>query len=434
MTPERLRQVANVLDVVLELEVALRPAYLSAVTANDPDLRREVERHLGAPDGGAPDGSDSGGPTPEPRVPSIGERVGPYRVVEHLGVGGMGTVYLAEREDEHFERRVAVKVLRAGFESPELVRRFIAERQILARLEHPNIARLYEGGATADGRPFLVMEYVDGRPIDRYCDEEKLGVAERVDVMRKVCGAVQYAHRHLVVHRDLKPSNILVGDDGEPKLLDFGIAKLLDPGSFPMTVEATRTGLSPMTPHYASPEQVRGEAITTATDVYALGVLLYRLLAGRLPYHFESGARNHILQVLEQSGPTRPSQVILEEVPENRDPAPLATLLGIPRAELRRTLVGDLDSIALKALRPEAGHRYPSPEHLAADLERHRAGLPVQARQGTWRYRVGKFIRRHRVGVGLATSAVLLLTALSIFMTRQASVVAEERNAALAAR
>ncbi|MEM1182815.1 MAG: serine/threonine-protein kinase, partial [Acidobacteriota bacterium] len=340
----------------------------------------------------------------------------------------------AEREDEHFERRVAVKVLRAGFESPELIRRFVAERQILARLEHPNIARLYEGGATADGRPFLVMEYVDGRPIDRYCDEEKLGVAERIEVIRKVCGAVQYAHRHLVVHRDLKPSNILVDNEGEPKLLDFGIAKLLDPGSFPMTVEATRTGLSPMTPHYASPEQVRGEAITTSTDVYALGVLLYRLLAGRLPYHFDSGVRNHILQVLEKSGPTRPSLVILESTADDLEPKPLPHLLGIPPAELQRTLAGDLDSIAMKALRPEPEHRYASPEHLAADLRRHRAGLPVHARQGNWRYRVHKFVRRHRVAVGLAATATLLLATLSIFMTWQAAQIAKERNAALAAR
>ena len=430
MKPERLRQVANVLDVVLELDESMRASYLDAVGAGDRELQAAVEAHLEEITGGGVTSGDAA--SSSDNFQGIGSRVGPYRIVEHLGVGGMGTVYLAEREDEQFERQVAVKVLRTGFDSPELIRRFVAERQILAHLEHPHIARLYDGGTTPDGRPYLAMEYVDGLPIDRYCDEHKLDVEARLEVLRKVCGAVQFAHRHLVVHRDLKPSNILVDGDGEPRLLDFGVAKLLDPSSFPMTIEATRPGLSPMTPHYASPEQVSGDAITTATDVYALGVLLYRLLAGRLPFHFPTGSRERILEVLEKAGPTRPSQVVVEDSAGDLEPLPI--VLGLAPSELQRQIAGDLDSITLKALRPEPEHRYSSPEQIALDIERHLSGLPVFARKDTWRYRAGKFVRRHRFAAGIAGTTVALLALLAVFMTWQAARVSEERNAAIAAR
>ncbi|MEM8996803.1 MAG: serine/threonine-protein kinase [Acidobacteriota bacterium] len=249
---------------MVSLQTAGRSSYLDALARSDPGLARLVEAQLEdleatelcprrRPSAGVPAEVGGGLPT----------SIGGYRVIERLGTGGMGAVYLAERRDADFERRVAIKVMRAGFDVPEARRRFVSERQILASFDHPRIARLYDGGTTEDGRPYLVMEHVDGRPIDRYCDEEGLGVRDRVRLMLDVCSAVRYAHSRLVVHRDLKPSNILVTRDGGVKLLDFGIAKLLDPASFAVTAHATRDGRAPMTPHYASPEQVRGEAITT---------------------------------------------------------------------------------------------------------------------------------------------------------------------------
>ncbi|MEM1183087.1 MAG: serine/threonine-protein kinase [Acidobacteriota bacterium] len=427
MTPDRLRRIANILLNVLDLEPGLRKPYLQ--TLGDAELQREVEAWLRRTE-------DDATVIETPKRPEgvePGQRLGPYRIVEHLGVGGMGLVLLAEREDEQFERRVAIKVLRAGFDVPELIQRFVTERQILAQLEHPHIAALYEGGTASDGRPYLVMEHVKGRPIHRYCDEEGLGVEDRVRLMVKVCHAVAYAHSRLVIHRDLKPSNLLVNEEGEPKLLDFGIAKLLDPEAFPMTVAQTATGQSPMTPHYASPEQVRGQGVTTASDVYSLGVMLYRLLAGRLPYRLPGGgSREALLRAIEDTRPSRPSDAVLEDTAASDDE--ISRWTGASRQALNRRLAGDLDSIILKALRPEPEHRYSSPNELARDLERHLSGLPVEARQGTWRYRAGKFIRRHRLGVGLAAAAALLLTIFSSYLTWQSGVITRERNAALAAR
>ncbi|MEM1183167.1 MAG: serine/threonine-protein kinase, partial [Acidobacteriota bacterium] len=373
MTPDRLRRIANVVLNVLELEPTLRKTYLQ--TLGDPELQREVERWIRRTE-------DDATVVDAPRRPEgvePGQRLGPYRIVEPIGAGGMGVVLLAEREDDQFERQVAIKVLRTGFNVPELIQRFVIERQILAQLEHPHIAALYEGGTTADGRPYLVMEHVDGRPIHQFCDEQRLSVDERVRLMIKVCDAVAYAHSRLVIHRDLKPSNLLVNDAGEPKLLDFGIAKLLDPDAFPMTVAHTQTGQAPMTPHYASPEQVRGAEVTTASDVYSLGVILYRLLAGRLPHHESGHSREALLKAIEDTRPSRPSDAVLEDTAPGDDE--VSRLTGTTRQALNRRLAGDLDSIVLKALRPEAGHRYRTPTELARDLERHLDGLPVEARQ-----------------------------------------------------
>ncbi|MEM6793065.1 MAG: serine/threonine-protein kinase [Acidobacteriota bacterium] len=427
MSPDRLRRIANVLLNALDLEPDLRKTYLEAL--GDPELRREVERWVLRTE----EDTTLAEARARPEGVEPGQRLGSYRIVERIGVGGMGVVLLAEREDQEFERRVAIKILRAGFDLPELVQRFVTERQILAQLEHPHIAALYEGGTTSDGRPYLVMEHVQGLPIHQYCDEQRLGVEERVRLMVKVCNAVAYAHSRLVVHRDLKPSNLLVTEEGEPKLLDFGIAKLLDPEAFPLTVARTVTGQSPMTPHYASPEQIRGGAITTASDVYSLGVMLYRLLAGRLPHRLKAGgSREDLLKAIETTRLSRPSEAVLEEsAPDDEE---VFSLTASHRQALHRSLLGDLDSIVLKALRPEARHRYSSPGEMARDLERHLNGLPVAARQDTWRYRAGKFIRRHRLGVGLTAAAALMLTTLSLFLTWQSAVVTRERNAALAAR
>jgi len=316
-----------------------------------------------------------------------GERwVGPYRLLREIGRGGMGSVYLAHRDDQ-FRRQVALKLVKRGMDTDEVLHRFRYERQILAALEHPNIARLYDGGVADDGLPYLVMEYVEGRPITAYCEAEGLGLEARLTLFRTVCQAVQFAHQNLVVHRDVKPSNILVTADGTPKLLDFGIAKLLGTDASEPAPH-TRTGVRILTPEYAAPEQIRGGAITTATDVYGLGVLLYELLAGSRPIR------------LEGKGPYEAEQAVLEEEPVR--PSAAATT---PK-RLRRRLRGDLDSIALKALEKDPGRRYQSAQELVDDLDRHLAGLPVRARRHTVGYRFRSYVRRHRTG--LATAAAFL--------------------------
>jgi eukaryotic-like serine/threonine-protein kinase len=392
-------EVEALLDAALDLPPAARAALLEDPTTGAPAIRAEVRRLLdlldeaeeflgeAAAEYAAPllalgvEGAEADGAPPA--------RVGPYRVLGEAGQGGMGTVYLAERDDEHFRQRVALKLLRgAGATDPHLLRRFREERQILASLEHPHIARLLDGGVTGDGVPFFAMEYVEGVPIDRFCDERGLAVEQRVTLFRAVCDGVQYAHRKLVVHRDLKPSNILVTAAGSPKLLDFGIAKLLEAGSASPAGPPTSTGMRLMTPEYASPEQVRGEPVSTASDVYSLGVLLYLLLSGRPPYAAPPRRPHELARSILETEPERPSAV-----------APAA---------LRRRLRGDLDTIVLRALQKEPERRYASVQALADDLERHLAGHPVRARPDTARYRAGRFVRRHRAGV--AAAAVLLLS------------------------
>jgi len=326
------------------------------------------------------------------------EAIGPYRILRLLGHGGMGRVYLAERTDSD-RQRVAVKVLKRGLNSCALVRRFHSERQILSRLEHPFIARILDGGSTADGRPYLVMEHVDGLPIDRYCDEHDLDVGARLELMRKVCEAVQLAHRNLVVHRDLKPANILVTAAGDPKLLDFGIAKLLRPEAFP-TVPATAPGLIPMTPHYASPEQARGEPVTTASDVYSLGVLLYELLTSHRPHQVTTGDPSEVARTVCGQEPRQPSMVIFRP----------------DRQHWSRRLRGDVDTIVLTALRQEPERRYASVEQLAEDIRRHLAGRPVLARPDVLACRIREVLRRHRRGVQLSAAALAAAIALLLYL------------------
>ena len=338
-----------------------------------------------------------------------GQRVGPYRILREIGRGGMGSVHLAERDDQ-FRRQVAVKVVKRGMDTDEVLLRFRYERQILAALEHPNIARLYDGGVADDGLPYLVMEYVEGRPITAYCDERGLDVEARLALFGTVCQAVQFAHRSLVVHRDVKPSNILVTADGTPKLLDFGIAKLLSDDA-PEGAPRTRTGVRILTPEYAAPEQIRGGPITTATDVYALGVLLYELLAAVRPI------------ALEGKGPHEAEQAVLEQEPIRPSAAP-----GLPD-RLRRRLRGDLDSIALRAVEKDPSRRYTTAQELLEDVNRHLAGLPVQARRDTVGYRMRSYVRRHRTGV--ATAAAFLLVIVG-FLTVYNMRVTRERDRAQA--
>ncbi len=325
------------------------------------------------------------------------EKIGSYRLLKRLGRGGMGSVFLAERED--FAQRVALKVIRRGLDlDAGLVRRFHNERQILARLQHKNIAQVFDGGTVSDRLPYFVMEYVEGEPINAYCLRQRLGIPERLELFRQVCDAVGYAHQNLVVHRDLKPSNILITASGEPKLLDFGVAKLLDE-SVANTPLATVTGQAPMTPRYASPEQIKGESITTVADVYSLGVLLYELLTGLSPYRVDTDIEHDLARAVCEQEPDRPSTAARRRSNEH-------TLVIADR--LDRKLSGDLDAIVLKAIRKEPEQRYGSVEQLAEDIGRYLEGMPVEARAGTWAYRATRFSRRHRIGLATALAFVIL--------------------------
>jgi serine/threonine-protein kinase len=392
VTPERRRQLDALFEAALERPEAERRAWLATACAGDPDAREAVGRllALAAPAEAALGESVTGYASREvdevlSRLDAedlpLGGRIGPYRILEEIGRGGMGAVYLAERADAVFQKRVALKLVKRGMDTDEVLRRFRYERQILAGLEHPNVARLYDGGAADDGRPFLVMEYVDGRPITTACDAGRLGVEERLRLFAAVCEGVRFAHRALVVHRDLKPSNILVGADGVPKLLDFGIAKLLDAGEGGEAAP-TRTELRLLTPEYAAPEQRRGEPVTTATDVYALGLVLYELLAGRRPPR--------------EKPPLRPSAAVAADADATR----VAEARATTPDRLRRRLRGDLDVIVLRALAADPERRYADAGQLLADVRRHLEGRAVLARGDSAGYRAATFLRRNRVLAG----------------------------------
>ena len=419
MIAERRQRVLELLDATLAEPPGSRPAFLAKACGDDDKLRRDVESLLKLE-------SEVDGFLPEPAVrleqePSLesGIRIGPYRIVELIGRGGMGAVYRAVREDD-FEKQVALKLLQRDLVTEATVRRFHNERQILARLEHPLIARLLDGGTTADGRPYLVMEYVEGVPIDEYCDELKLPPRKRLGLFLRVCSALAFAHQSLVVHRDLKPGNILITDDGVPKLLDFGIAKLLDTENA-LRLELTRGSEQPMTPRYASPEQVCRQPITTASDIYGLGSLLYRLLTGRLPCGLESCRFAEVPWRIVEEEPVRPSVAVgREEKVETADgarhwtPEAVSRTRGGDLEKLRRCLVGDVDAILLKALRKEPQKRYASVERLSEDIRRHLAGLPVAARKGTMLYRGSKYLRRHKWWMAAGLSMLLAVSGLAL--------------------
>ena len=343
--------------------------------------------------------------------PPPAEHLGPYRLLEPLGEGGMGIVYRAVRDDEEYRRQVAIKVIRQGFESAELRRRFRLERELLARLEHPGIARLYDGGTTDDDRPYLVMEHVDGHPLHRFADENGLGVEARLALFLELSGAVAHAHRHLLVHRDLKPENVLVTGDGALKLLDFGIAKPVDGEA----AAPTRTGIHPLSPAYASPEQLRGEPLTTASDVYALGVMLYELLTGTRPHDADAAIPPHEL-----------ARAICEDEPDRMSTA--ARRRG--DRERARRLAGDLDAVALKALAKSPAERYGSAAELAEDLRRHLAAEPVEARPQTTSYRAAKFLRRHLAATVAAALFLAMILAFLAAAAVQASRLERERDRA----
>ena len=406
MTPERWREVKDLFDRAVERPEPDRAAFLETERRRDAELAAEVSRLLEAH-------AAAGGFLERPAIEQVRlaplaaeapERIGSWEIERELGHGGMGTVYLASRSGDGFRQTVALKVVRRGMDTEFVLQRFRGERRILAGLDHPGIARLLDGGSTESGAPYFVMEYIDGRHLLEDTRARDLTVRERLRLFLKVCDAIAYAHRHLVVHRDIKPSNVLVTAEGEPKLLDFGLARLLRPDADGADGR-TETALRLLTPDYASPEQVRGEPVTTATDIYSLGVVLYELLTGRRPYRVTGRSPEAIARAVCEEEPARPSAAA-------------------------SALRGDLDNVVLMALRKEPDRRYASVEQFAEDIRRHLDGRPVAARKDTLRYRAGKFVTRHKAAVAATAAAVLLLAGATVAALQQAREARRERAAA----
>lgn len=406
---DRWQRVQEIFDAVVDAVPADREKQLDVACGGDVELRQLVQSLVEADrlSGDFIGAAIADAALEQPAGTRVGEVVGAFRVIGELGQGGMGTVYLAERADDAYQAQVAIKFLRPTIAAPELERRFLAERQILAGLAHPNIARLLDGGTGPDGSPYLVMEYVDGLALDVWCDQQNADTYERVRLMRRVCDAVQHAHRSLVVHRDIKPSNILVTADGTPKLLDFGIAKLID---VDRNAAAEQTLYHAMTPTYASPEQLQGRPVSTASDTYSLGVVLYRVLAGVPPFDLAGLSPAEVERCITGDPPPPPSA---------RAPRHLA-----------KALRGDLDTIVLKALRADATERYLSAADLSEDLRRWLDREPITARRVTSVYRLRTFARRHPIGVVASTLAVVALAALGALSVVQARRATHQRDLA----
>jgi serine/threonine protein kinase len=454
MTPDNWNRAKELFEVAVELDSAQRAAFL-AKNCREESLRQQVDELLlnyqeagnflddpvlnpRIPAPNAPQETQSEGTfrlhpqsaellttatSVEAEDPMVDRHLGAYKLVRRIGQGGMAAVFLAVRADDEYSKQVAVKLVQPGLDSRDLLNRFRNERQTLAGLDHPNIVKLLDGGSTSEGLPFLVMDYVEGSPIDEYCDQHKLSVDERLHLFGKVCEAVRYAHQKLVVHRDLKPSNILVVADGTPKLLDFGIAKVLNPESSGQRLLVTQTGTRCMTPAYASPEQMRGKSVTTATDIYSLGVVLYELLTGHRPYRLTQHTPAEMERAICEQEPEPPSTVISRvENETSSDGIPIIktpelvsqTREGQPD-KLRRRLRGDLDNIVLKALQKEPQRRYESVDEFSEDIGRHLQHLPVKARPSTLAYRASKFVQRHRIEASAVAVVLVVLAAAALF-------------------
>lgn len=424
MTPEVWQRIRPILESALELDPVGRSSFLDGACAN-PNLRREVESLIASHDQAGTNALGIGSSLEfnaseevHFRLPP-GKRIGVYEVVEEIAVGGMGAVYRAIRADGQYQQQVALKIVRSELGAESTAIRFRNERQILASLDHPNIAKILDGGTTPDGLPYFVMELIDGKPITDYCDRHKLTVDDRLKIFRTVCSAVHYAHQRLVVHRDIKPSNILITSNGVPKLLDFGIAKILDPTLLLENATATAPGLWIMTPEYASPEQLRGEPITTSTDVYSLGLVLYELLAGQRAHRFPSHLPHEVARVILETDPGKPSAAIprknqvARQVVNEAVPAP--ELICGHRAEspekLQHRIAGDLDNVVLKAIRKDPRERYNSADQLSEDIRKHLEHMPILARKSTVAYRCRKYFFRHKIGV--CTAALVFLSLLT---------------------
>ena len=435
-------QVRDILDDVLQIPVEDRSRYLDHVCPQ-PQVRRYVESLILSYDKAdefleRPAADLHAEPWSEPAPPQlwVGRRIGSYLVEKEIGEGGMGTVFQAVRADDEYQKRVAIKLVKGGFASSSAIARFKAERQILAGLEHPNIARLLDGGRTEEGYPYLVMEFVDGVPIDEYCDAHTLTIDQRLQLFRAVCDAVRFAHQNLIIHRDLKPANILVTREGVPKLLDFGIAKLLSSDSLSPVPDQTIGFLRVLTPDFASPEQVCGEPVNTTTDVYSLGVVLYMLLSGHRPYQVTGSSPQAMAEVISHTEPIRPSEIVVRTEPiiaHREDPRLTVTPESVSSArdtkpdKLRRRLSGDLDNIALMALRKDPRRRYSSVEQFSDDVRRHHQGLPVRAREDTLAYRSSRFVKRHKLAFAAVTVFVITLLGGIVMTMREARIARAER-------
>lgn len=428
------RRVDDILRRAAEVGPRERRTFFESACAGDGELLAAVWRAATADVADQDDGLAELAVDPFESSRSPGEQIGPYRIVRLLGRGGMGEVYLCERADAHFEKEVAIKLVSRGLLSRQVQTRLRTERQILATLDHPNIARLLDGGTTSDGIPYLVMEYVDGEPIDLYCNHRQLTIPARLQLFRTVCSSVHAAHRNLIVHRDLKPSNILVTADGTPKLLDFGIAKLLDVRQTPHTVAMTQLDVRIMTPDHASPEQVRGDSITTASDVYVLGVLLFELLTGERPFRTVGARLAEIERVICHEEPPLPSAVIAQPRISVEAIERSAAERGTTPSRLRRQLAGDLDNIVMMAMRKEPERRYGSVEQLSTDVDLHLRALPIVARADTWGYRTRKFVTRHSLTVTAALAFLALLIGFAVTTYLQNDRIVRERDIATAQR
>jgi len=426
LNQDRLNKVRELFDEASFLSAEERELYLTKKCANDLGLKKEVQSLFNSFE-------NTKDFLEEPLTiveqyknsfvdPYIGKQIGNYIIDGEAGVGGMGIVYTGKRNDKEFEQKVAIKILKHGITSEYLLKRFQIERQTLANLQHQNIARLLDGGRTNDGLPFLVMEFIDGIPITECCNQIKLSIEEKLKLFREVCNAVQYAHQNLIIHRDLKPGNILVTKDGIPKLLDFGIAKLIDEELVDNNEGLTRTGVWHLTPEYASPEQIKGEKITTASDVYSLGVLLYQILTGYQPYKITNSSPAAISKIITEEKIIKPSERIIQSSNIS------STDQFINPIKLSTHLKGDLDNIILKAMHKDPLKRYVSVEQFSEDIRRHLIGLPVIAQKDSAGYRLSKFILRHKVGFVSSVGFIVFLIASLIAIIWQANIAAKERD------
>lgn len=437
----RWTRIRDLFSQAVDLTPEQRNRFLDERCGDDSELRVELNAlldsdagHSISPITGAI-GSAIEATTREHRKELLGSIIGPYRLSSVIGHGGAGTVYLGERVDRQYSAKVAIKIVEGAALSAEIGRRFRAERQILANLNHPNIARLLDAGETEQGYPYLVMEYVHGEPIDQYCDKQKLGLEQRIELLLKVCEAIRYAHQNLTVHRDIKPANILVGPDGTPKLLDFGIAKLLDTTAMAADLQLTRMNDRVLTPEYASPEQILGNNVTTATDVYSLGVVLYELLTGLRPYKVSATNQLELERTICITDPTTPSTAVKQALKSiNDDPPPTRNIHAISEARnitpmrLRANLEGDLDSILLKSLRKELEYRYSTIDQFVTDLQCFLNREPVAARQGNWVYYAQRFTRKHAFGVTVTAGFIVVLAVALAVTIKQATQIAQERD------
>ena len=438
MDQQRWKKINNIVDTALDLSEKERESYIQEKCKDNKQLKREVTELIASIEQSDTENflEDLGDYTQlaheisrneigENTSSLIGTTIDSYKLIELIGHGGMGSVFLAERADQAYEQKVALKLMRRGMDTPSNIARFKRERNILAKLNHPNIARLLDGGMTEEGLPYLVMEYVEGTPLYNYCDDNRLSIDKRLELFKSICEAVHHAHNNAIIHRDLKPSNILVTPNGQVKILDFGIAKLLEPEDPNTQLFETQTGARILTLGYAAPEQIEKESITTHTDIYTLGILLYELLAGVHPFDMDEKSFTDIEQLIREETPDKPSnrfQSLLvnrkEKVADSRNSSP---------EDLAEKLQGDLDAIVMKALRKEPEARYPSAEKLLVDLERLKKNLPLVARKDTVRYTIGKFVKRHKYGISVAAGFFLLIIGFATFYTLQIS---KERNQA----